>query len=735
MSVTHLGVRWDSKIATVAAKHAGKIEKAFGYRTVGDLLRHYPRRYVDKGKVSSLDALVLDELITVIARIVDAHQYPYQDRRIGRTAYRLQVVVATEDDELALTFFDKRKTLADWRLGAYRPGRLGLFSGKVGRFKGDWQLTNPQTKIFVGGDGESAEDQASARFEDLPNILTIYPAVANVQSWQIEKAIEVGLDLLHHFPDTIPSDVAAARELVSAEQALRWIHRPDTWAQKVAAEKRLRFEEAFLTQAVLAQRRAALVDQPAVPRPGRRGGLEDRFDERMPFTLTAGQLAVSAELDADLAEPHPMHRLLQGEVGSGKTVVALRAMLRVVDSGGQAALLAPTEVLAQQHHRSVTALLGDLAAGGMLGGADDGTRIALLTGSLGAAVRREALLEAASGDAGIVIGTHALLEDRVRFADLGLVVVDEQHRFGVEQRAVLTTKTDKPPHVLVMTATPIPRTVAMTVFGDLDTSTLTELPAGRNPIQTNVVPVADRPGWLDRVWQRVREEVAAGHQVYVVCPRIGGADEPAAEEKVPLAAVEEDGPRLAAGPLDGLRVALLHGRLPTDRKDAVMRGFAAGEIDVLVATTVIEVGVDVANATAMVVLDADRFGVSQLHQLRGRVGRGSLPGLCLLVTNAESGSSSRERLEAVASTLDGFELARLDLEQRREGDVLGQTQSGRRSSLRLLSVVRDEDVIVDARQAATDFVAVDPTFAGQPDLAAAIQALDESQQADYLEKA
>jgi ATP-dependent DNA helicase RecG len=429
-----------------------------------------------------------------------------------------------------------------------------------------------------------------------------------------------------------------------------------------------------------------------------------------------------------------MHRLLQGEVGSGKTVVALRAMLRVVDSGGQAALLAPTEVLAQQHHRSITAMLGDLAAGGMLGGDANATQVALLTGSLGAAARRSALLDAASGSAGIVIGTHALLEEKVQFADLGLVVVDEQHRFGVEQRAALAAKAgDARPHVLVMTATPIPRTVAMTVFGDLETSTLTELPAGRSPIQSSVVPVRYQPAWVDRAWERVREEVEKGHQAYVVCPRVDPDDK--SDSDVTLAAVEHVAPWLAEGPLTGLRVEALHGRMAPERKDAVMRAFAGGEVDVLVATTVIEVGVDVGNATVMVVLDADRFGVSQLHQLRGRVGRGGHPGLCLLVTQAEKDTPALARLVAVAATTDGFELSRIDLEQRREGDVLGAAQSGSRSGLKLLSVLEHEDEIVAAREAAVELVTSDPTLRQHPALAEAVRRLDESEQADYLEKA
>jgi ATP-dependent DNA helicase RecG len=512
-----------------------------------------------------------------------------------------------------------------------------------------------------------------------------------------------------------------------------------------AAEHRLRFDEAFVLQVALAQRRAAAAGRPARPRPRVAGGLLDAFDARLPFRLTPGQHRVSEQIERDLAAAWPMHRLLQGEVGSGKTVVAVRAMLAVIDAGGQAALLAPTEVLAQQHHRSITGLLGPLGAAGELGAADHATRVALLTGSLPAARRRRELLDAASGAAGIVVGTHALLEEHVQFTDLGLVVVDEQHRFGVEQRDALRAKADPPPHLLVMTATPIPRTVAMTVFGDLETSTLRELPAGRSPITTTVVPLADHPGWVDRVWQRVREEVAGGGRAYIVCPRIDGddpaaepsddADEPSAGTRPPAAAATEVADLLRAGPLAGLRVGLLHGRLPAEVKDAAMRAFAAGELDVLVATTVIEVGVDVPEATVMVVLDADRFGISQLHQLRGRVGRGSAPGLCLLVTSMADGTPARERLAGVAETTDGFALARLDLEHRREGDVLGERQSGRRSSLRLLRLLRDEDVIVAAREAATALVETDPELVAAPALAAAVTALAGEGQAEFLAKA
>ncbi|MFI6520274.1 helicase-related protein [Spirillospora sp. NPDC050679] len=443
-----------------------------------------------------------------------------------------------------------------------------------------------------------------------------------------------------------------------------------------------------------------------------------------------------------VAHPDRLY-ITDGWTPTHNTVVALRAMLQVVDGGGQAALLAPTEVLAQQHYRSITGMLGELAQAGQIGGAEQATRVALLTGSQGAKARRAALLEVASGSAGIVVGTHALLQDHVQFADLGLVVVDEQHRFGVEQRDALREKVaGGRPHVLVMTATPIPRTVAMTVFGDLETSVLGQLPAGRARIQTHVVP-PEKPAFLARTWERIREEAGQGRQIYIVCPRIG--EQEGDEGDVPAPA-PEDGPRrsplgimellprLEGELLAGLRIGVLHGKLHPDEKDAVMRRFAAGELDVLLATTVIEVGVDVPNATVMVIMDADRFGVSQLHQLRGRVGRGKLHGLCLLVTDAEPGSKSRERLDAVASTTDGFKLSRLDLEQRREGDVLGAAQAGRSSSLRLLTLQRDEQVILDAREEATALVEADPELAGHPGLAAELAVLLDADRTEYLEK-
>src|SRR4051794_28292556 len=719
----------------VGDKTAKVLEKGLGLRTCGDLLRHYPRRYVERGVLTSLADLREDEYVTVQAEIVSVAKIPFRNRTgQGRPKERVEVVVTDGRGKLKLTFFNQA-----WRSRQLMAGMQGLFAGKVGSFRGQAQLVNPQTQLL--------EEDGGADETLMTGLISVYPATAAMPSWNVAKAIRIALDVVDTGDDPLPEEVRERHGLLPFGQALRWVHVADTMDQATRAQQRLRWDEAFVLQTVLAQRRAAAVAQPAMPRLRKPGGLLDAFDARLPFELTTGQRDIGEQILADLAQSHPMHRLLQGEVGSGKTVVALRAMLAVVDAGGQAALLAPTEVLAQQHHRTIRSLLGPLGEAGELGSADDATKVALLTGSQGAAARRTNLLDAASGAAGIVVGTHALLEERVQFADLGLVVVDEQHRFGVEQRDALRSKGDMPPHVLVMTATPIPRTVAMTVFGDLETSTLRELPAGRSPVQTSVVPVAEQPAWVDRAWARVREEAAAGRQAYVVCARIGGDEAEDAGEREydddagptstrrPTAGVEDVAPMLSAGPLADLRVEVLHGRLAADVKDDVMRRFARGDVDVLVATTVIEVGVDVPNATVMVVVDADRFGVSQLHQLRGRVGRGGHPGLCLLMTDTPAETPARERLDGVAATLDGFEIARLDLEQRREGDVLGAAQSGRRSSLRLLRLLRDEDVILAAREEATRLVDHDPTLSQHDALVAAVRELLATDRADYLEKA
>jgi ATP-dependent DNA helicase RecG len=688
---------------------------AFGMITVGDLLRHYPRRYAELGRLTDLSKLEVGQHVTIMARVASVKNYSFGP---GGKRTRTEVVVTDGTGHLTLTFFQQA-----WRLKSMETGSLGLAAGVVSEFNHRLQLTHPDWEPIKESDDPTETSRLSR------GIIPLYRATAKMPSWKIAQCVEMCLDAIDPIDDPLPSALREAHDFFDMTGSFEAIHRPRTAKDWQAGRDRFRFEEAFVVQTVFAQRRTAQEHERAVGRPAIDGGLRERFEQQLPFTLTDGQRTVSAEIGADLGRTHPMHRLLQGEVGSGKTIVALLSMLQVVDSGAQAALLAPTEVLASQHYRAITAMLGDLAKGGMLGGSDGATRVRLLTGSMGAKARNASLLDAASGEAGIVIGTHALIQDHVQFAELGLLVVDEQHRFGVEQRAALVDRADVKPHVLVMTATPIPRTIAMTVFGDLEISTLRELPAGRQPIQTTVVPAAEKPAWLERGWQRVREEVGKGRQAYVVVSRIG--DEASESDTQSLVELHEE---LVGGALHGLRLGTLHGRMSPDEKDAAMGAFASGAIDVLVATTVVEVGVDVPNATVMVVMDADRFGMSQLHQLRGRVGRGSEAGLCLLVTATDPDSPSRERLDAVASTTDGFELSRLDAELRREGDVLGAAQSGLRSSLRLLSVVKDGEVIDEARAAADALVLDDPSLAEHPALAAAVHELEHSEQADYLER-
>ncbi|WP_328447698.1 ATP-dependent DNA helicase RecG [Streptomyces sp. NBC_00386] len=716
--------------AKVMAEH-------LGLHTVGDLLHHYPRRYEERGQLTHLADLPLDEHVTVVAQVADARLLTFASSKAPRgKGQRLEVTITDGSGRLQLVFFGHgvHKPHKD-----LLPGTRAMFSGKASLFNRRLQLAHPAYELLRGEGDEAVESVDSWAGALIP----IYPATAKLESWKIAKSVQTVLPSAQEAVDPLPDSLRDGRGLVALPEALLKIHRPHTKADIHDARARLKWDEAFVLQVALARRRHADGQLPAVARVPAPDGLLTAFDAKLPFTLTEGQRKVSKEIFDGLATEHPMHRLLQGEVGSGKTMVALRAMLAVVDAGGQAAMLAPTEVLAQQHHRSVTEMMGELAEGGMLGGAEHSTKVVLLTGSMGAAGRRQALLDLVTGEAGIVIGTHALIEDKVQFHDLGLVVVDEQHRFGVEQRDALRGKGKQPPHLLVMTATPIPRTVAMTVFGDLETSVLDQLPAGRSPIASHVVPAADKPHFLTRAWERVREEVENGHQAYVVCPRIGDEDDdpkkggkkkaPEDEKRPPLAVLDV-ADQLTKGPLQGLRVEVLHGRMHPDDKDAVMRRFAAGETHVLVATTVIEVGVNVPNATAMVIMDADRFGVSQLHQLRGRVGRGSAAGLCLLVSEMPEASPARQRLNAVASTLDGFELSRIDLEQRREGDVLGQAQSGVRSSLRMLAVIEDEEIIAEAREEATAVVAADPDLTGLPGLRVALDALLDEEREQYLDK-
>ncbi len=718
----------ESKLSSVIGDRTAKVlTDTFDIKTVGDLMRHYPRRYLVRGELSDISELVEGDEVTILAEVLSSTNRPLR----GRKGSIFEVVVTDGTDKLSLTFFNQA-----WREKELKAGRQGLFAGKVGLFNGKKQLAHPDYEMIPdGNDVDAAASSFAGKY------LPVYPASAKMPSWKISKCVEMAIDSLDEVEDFLPEHIRNSFGYPTLHQGLVQLHRPADLDSAESARERLTFDEAFLLQSLLVLRRNELRKLNTASRKAKKGGILDSFDASLPFQLTGGQKAVCAEIEADLAQAHPMHRLLQGEVGSGKTIVALRAMLAVVDSGGQAALLAPTEVLAAQHLRTIEKLLGPLAQGGTLGSEEGATQVTLITGSQNAAARKAALALAASGDAGIVIGTHALLGEKVEFKDLGLIVVDEQHRFGVEQRDALKEKAQKPPHLLVMTATPIPRTVAMTVFGDLDVSTLRELPLGRQPITTHVIPVMEKPTYLERAWARIREEVGQGHQAYVVAPRIAaGSDENAdidflfGTESSDIASVEELAPRLHGSDLAGLRVAMLHGRLGTEEKESTMKAFAAGEIDVLVSTTVIEVGVDVANATIMVIMDADRFGVSQLHQLRGRVGRGTSPGLCLLVTNAIAETPARERLEAVAGTVDGFELSRIDLEQRREGDVLGASQSGTQSHLRLLRVLRDEELIEKARTAAQDLIATSLDLTSYPALKKELNAMAHNMAVDYLDK-
>ncbi|TWP45440.1 DEAD/DEAH box helicase [Lentzea tibetensis] len=1061
-------ISFDDKLQPLLGKKsADALESGLGLTTVGDLLRHYPRRYDERGKLTEIASLELGEHVSVQAKVKKCTKRSMKARR----GHMTEAVITDGTSELHLVFFGGPAHSAEKEL---LPGTKALFAGKVGQFRNKLQLAHPAYEVLT--------DEASGS-DFLKAFLPVYPASQGINTWNIENCVKQLLEIWDGVEtDPLPAEVRERHDLIGLEKALRAIHRPESWAEISIAQKRLKWDEALAVQLALAQRRKSAGARPAPSCAPVEGAILDAFDERLPFTLTAGQVAVGEEIARDVTGTHPMNRLLQGEVGSGKaqpldakvltptgfklmgdvqvgdeiiaadgdvtvvtgvfpqgerdvyrmvlsdgrsvecdlehlwavnttvrrnrgnplkvlstreirddlvtangaskwhlpvvaapeldcvaeqaidpyllglllgdgsllngrvvfttadpellvaamaalpkgthlaksahrphdwyvngcrrgtnpllaalrqlgayghqaedkyvperylvapvkdrlallqglldtdgtinskcgsdvsflsaspaladniawlaeslggtgrvrpvtkagntyhqvslrlpnqfppfrlkrkadlvrertkyekpvrairavefvgrkpvqcisiahkdqlyvtdhfvvthnTMVALRAMLQVVDSGRQSAMLAPTEVLAAQHARSLREMLGDLAMAGELGAAEQSTRVTLLTGSMNTAQRKQALLDIVTGEAGIVVGTHAIIQDKVEFHALGLVVVDEQHRFGVEQRDALRARAGKEnPHVLVMTATPIPRTVAMTVYGDLEVSALRELPQGRSPIKTSVVPMREKPAWLDRAFARVREEVAQGHQAYFVCPRIGDGDddEPPSEdgsERRPPLSVVDVANMLAAGPLKGLRIEILHGRMPSDEKDAVMRGFAANDVQVLVATTVVEVGVNVPNATVMAIMDADRFGVSQLHQLRGRVGRGSAPGLCLLVTDMPEATPTMDRLRAVESTLDGFELAQLDLELRREGDILGAAQSGKRSALKMLSLLRDEDVITAARVEAQAFVDVDPDLKTQPGLAAMVAGLLTEERAEFLEKA
>ncbi len=748
----------------VGKRTAAQLAKQ-GVETGGDLLRLLPRRYDTWGDLTDMRTLVKGEQATIQAQIVRASS---RRTRSGRAPALMEATVTDGVSTMDVVQFGAAGQMRA-RATQLAPGTTVLMSGKVGLHRGRRQLSNP--RLYVLDELDEAEREAL-----LARPMPIYPGTEALPSWSVGKAVRTVLDQLEpgDVPDPLPEDLRRQAGLIDAYTAYRWVHRPDDAHHWKAARTRLRHEEALVLQVALAQRRAhheATRTAVAWPEPEATGSLRADLDAALPYDLTAGQVRVGQEITTDLARTVPMQRLLQGDVGSGKTLVALRAMLQVVGGGGQAALLAPTEVLAAQHHSSLEAVLGPLGRLGMLGGAERATRVHLLTGSTPAAQRRRVLADLAAGEPAIVVGTHALLSETVQIPFLGLVVVDEQHRFGVAQRDALRERggvTDPvtgqrhTPHLLVMTATPIPRTVAMTVFGDLVTSVLDELPVGRSPVTTHLVPWS-RTSWVEGIWRRAAKEVAAGGRVYVVCPRIEGGDDepqqgdaaasdadidderasgllalegPAPRPDRPLASVEEWRQRLEAEPaLEGIGFGVLTGRMSSEDKASAMMGFASGVTPILVSTTVIEVGVDVPEASMMVILDADRFGLSQLHQLRGRVGRGGRESVCVAVTGVEVGTTAFHRLKAFASTTDGFALAEADLDLRSEGDVLGASQSGRTSGLDLLRVTRDARLIATARRQAERIVDDDPQLREHRALAAAIvERLDEEAQA-FLERA
>jgi ATP-dependent DNA helicase RecG len=722
----------------LGAKAAGQLEEYFGIRTVNDLVRHYPRKYNTGSTVLGEDDEPPEEgeHITFVDTITKAE--PRWTNRKPKREF-LVITLGHRRPKVTATFFNAKYL----KRGLVEGVRV-MLSGEVGYYRGTMQLTHPAFLILNSGKGSRSLAKIAETSRDSSGELLlegferdffpIYPASSKLQSWDIYACVRQVLDVLDPVADPLPESVLAHRSLMSEDEALRAIHLSENEDERDRARERLTFDEAAGLQWALVTRRHGELGESGPPAPSKDNGLLSAMKAQLPFELTTGQRDVLETLSSEIAGTRPMNRMLQGEVGSGKTIVSVLAMLQMVDRGYQCALLAPTEVLAAQHARSVRDVLGPLAMAGQLGGVDNATRVALLTGSMSAQQKKQVRDEVASGEAGIVIGTHALLQDAVDFHRLGMVVVDEQHRFGVEQRDRLRSKAPDglTPHLLVMTATPIPRTVALTVYGDLETSTLRELPRGRQPISTNTIFISQQRKWLDRAWARIVEEVRAGRQAYVVASRIDDNDKKSGDDAGPPATtVVELLEHLRHGPLNGLRLGLMHGRLPADEKDAAMAAFRAGEIDVLVCTTVIEVGVDVPNATVMFVMDADRFGISQLHQLRGRIGRGEHASLCLLATRLPEDSKAGERLKAVAGTLDGFELADLDLAERREGDVLGYSQSGRAITLRFLSLFEHREIIEEARGFCQSHY---PIAQDDPGMALLASQFTDTERVEYLDK-
>lgn len=682
-----------------------------GVVTVADLLMVAPRRYYHWGRLTPLSSLREGEDVTILAQIASAHLVA---NRSG-SGVRLEVMLTDGVQFLSATFFAKNHYKLAPIERILTPGQSFLFAGRVGAYRGKLQLTHPS---FEGVDGEDIERIASRP-------IPIYPVTGALTSWAFARAVGMVLDHLDDadVPDVVPTGVRERVGICARADSIRRLHQPATDEDHRQARRALAFTEAFVLQVGLAAQRRGARATVAVASPSSTPLLE-RFRSCLPFELTDSQREAISQIGADLAGEVPMQRLLQGDVGAGKTVVALNAFLQVVAAGHQGAFVAPTEVLAEQHATSLRALLGPLG--------EDAPDVRLLTGSTPRAARREIAALMASAAPLIVVGTHALFQDSVRFADLALVVVDEQHRFGVEQRASLrgARNDDRAVHELVMTATPIPRTIAMTVFGDLDDTRMSGMPKGRSPVATYLADAANA-AWAARAWKRAAEEIAEGRRVYVVCPRIDASDDVADAEEdgsAPLASVASVAEYLRSHPvLAGVTIHELTGRTPAALKARIMEDFSSGRAPLLVATTVIEVGVDVSEATLMIILDAQQFGLAQLHQLRGRVGRSALPSLCIAMHRHQLTDAGRARLRAFAETTDGFELAEADLRLRKEGDVLGAGQSGTATHLRFLSVRRDESLIRAAKDEAERVLDEDPALRRHRDLGSALRAASNSQ--------
>ncbi len=671
----------------IGGKSAASLEKSFGITSAGELLNHYPRKYIDRGRLTPFNKVEVGVPVTVMATIKSIETRRMQQKR----GFILVVRVSDGIDTMELTFFNQK-----WRERDLQVGRIGLFAGTVSEFRGVRTLTHPKYALFADI-GIDVSQEADAITEFTGEIISVYSSSQDLASWQIQAAIDVVLTSADELIDPLPAELVAKHGFMTKIESLHAIHQPGDHSEIVRATQRIKYEEAFVLLALMCQRKSIAKSALARARSGSDSIMLAQFDGSLPFELTQGQREVGEEIAADLARSIPMTRLLQGDVGSGKTIVSIRAMLEVIATGGQVALLAPTEVLAAQHLESLQRFLQGVYSRPI--------RVDLLTGGMSVPKRRQILLDAQSGDLDILIGTHALLEENVQFFDLGLIVIDEQHRFGVEQRAAMLTKgrDELRPHLLVMTATPIPRTVALTIFGDLDISTLTESPSLRAEVQTHLVSSSGMPRSEMRVWERMAEEVAAGNKVFVVCAIISPSETDLKRDKAlqlePLASVEETYDSLIMQ-FPKIVFEKLHGGLDSQSKREIMRRFEGLEepqIDVLISTTVIEVGVDIPAATMIIVLNAERFGMSQLHQLRGRIGRGSLPGLCILVHGFTYSAASLDRLNALRDSRDGFALSQRDLEIRGEGDVLGQDQSGALSSLRLLKVINDLEFIETVR--------------------------------------